>query len=285
MTTIIDSKIKEFQRLIVSLHTQFDEINKTLKKIPTDNNPELADEIAAFNLQYQYTISTDNLLKTVVPLDTPATLAHLTTAINLIQLYFQGTQSLSSILADLLNSLTPIDGIDDAINIIRKSVNQIAIDRTTLQKTLNRVLREFDSEISDLNLKSLLQRIRGILSTLDRFIQNPPIKLNVLSPVIDDLIDHLKTAQALFKSFNRKGDDLTGDEPDEIKQLILNWGEAIRKIETLEATDSIKNDLNDGTKAGAAIAQSIQLHELLESNYDYLTALIRSGDLESAGIL
>lgn len=287
MTNSFGSLIQQFQTVMSTLRSQFSHLNSALKDISTANNPELAETIAAFKLQNDYTTSTDNLLKTV-PIGGNATLANLTTAINLVQLYFQGTQPLNSILANLVDLLERVDApslpASTSIEDIREKISQMLSDRGALQKFLNRVLRDFNTEISDLNLKSLLQRSNAILSALDK-LKNQVINLTILSPVIDDLTDHLKTAAELFKSFNRKGEDLTGNEPNEIKQLVLNWGDAIGQIEELEKSDGIKADLSDGSKGRSAIARSIQLHDLLEANYDYLTALIRSGDLESVGIL
>ncbi len=76
-----------------------------------------------------------------------------------------------------------------------------------------------------------------------------------------------------------------GNEPGEIKQLIRNWGDAVAQIEQLEQGPKMQGELGDPLNSRPAIAQSIQVHDLLEANYDYLTALVRSGDLESAGVL
>jgi superfamily I DNA/RNA helicase len=216
-----------------------------------------------------------------------ADIGKLTTATNLIQLYFQGTQPLGQILSNLIDSIENL--VQSSLNGVtfdqfRQSVKQILDDRQALQKTLNRVLREFGTEIDEQDLQKLLQRSSTILNELNNL---NPTGFEDLSPLVQEFIAHLKKAQELFKKFNRQDEDLTGNEPDEIKQLIINWGDAIRQIEKIEQTDpEIKNELNnDVSKNREAIAQSIKIHELLEQNYDYLTTLVRSGDLESAGIL
>ncbi|OUL28938.1 hypothetical protein BV378_06985 [Nostoc sp. RF31YmG] len=252
---------------------------------PSTNVPELKEIIYAFLSQHNYTENTNNLLKS--NLFNNADIGKLTTATNLIQLYFQGTQPLGQILSNLIDSIENL--VQSSLNGVtfdqfRQSVKQILDDRQALQKTLNRVLREFGTEIDEQDLQKLLQRSSTILNELNNL---NPTGFEDLSPLVQEFIAHLKKAQELFKKFNRQDEDLTGNEPDEIKQLIINWGDAIRQIEKIEQTDpEIKNELNnDVSKNREAIAQSIKIHELLEQNYDYLTTLVRSGDLESAGIL
>lgn len=284
MTNSYGSLIQQLKNLMDKLTTDFGALATLTQNIDASQNSELQKVLDGIKLQNNYTGSTNNLL-TPLPIDANATLANLMTAINLVQLYFQGTQSFPQISSNLLGNL-PNTFNDAQRDAIRTSTQQVLDDRTTLQKALNRVLREFDSEISEKSLESLVQQSRAILSALDPLKKKSSLSLNDLSPISNNFISHLKQAGELFKSFNRKSEDLTGSEPNQIKQLVLNWGEAIRTLEELEKDDGIKQELGtDVKKSRTAIAQSIQLRNLLETNYDYLTALVRSGDLESAGIL
>jgi hypothetical protein len=246
---------------------------------------ELADTIDAFHSQVNYTTNTSNLLNGVPP--TNAKLEDLNTATNLVQFYFQVTQPLDQVLSNLkgfdLSTFTKSTGggnvnPDD----VSTDIQKILRNRKELQQSLNNALREFSSELDELHLENLVQ----ISNTIVGELKNPaPTTFNALSFVIDGFIDHLKSAKEFFKAFSRKSEDLTGNEPSEIKQLARNWGDAVTQIETLEQNDLIRGELNNAGKSRAAIAQSIKIHDLLEANYDYVTALVRSGDLESAGIL
>ncbi|MEH1852132.1 MAG: hypothetical protein V7L11_10690 [Nostoc sp.] len=293
-----------FDSLIQELQTKIDKLNKSegnssgsllqllshAKLIdltqstpkPTSNSLELNEIIYAFVAQSDYT----NNVLSIFP-SSSATLEGLNSAINLVQLYFQGSKPLPQILSNLIDGIESLNPdptnpkiID--INSIRKSVNNIITDRNNLQNSLNKVLREFSSGVDEQNLQQLVQKSINILDALKK----PPVTFDKLSPLIKEFIDHLKEAQKIFRTFSQKVEDLTGNEPDEIQQLIRNWGDAIKQIEALEQGNKIKTEFNNDAKnSRVAIAQSIKIHELLEQNYDFLTTLVRSGDLESAGIL
>jgi hypothetical protein len=291
----------QFDRFITDLQKGMDKLSNAsglsglFKNLGNDLNNftantlplELKESIKAFESQFHFTTSTDLLLNKVI--NSSAKVEDLNTATNLVQFYFQGTQSLNQILPSLLEILESLNSSqfgNTDLGTVRNHVQQILSQRKELQKNLNKALQEFGSELDEIDLDNLLQRSGVILNELSSFIPSGNMLFNQLSSLIDDFVDHLIKAQKLFKSFGRKSEDLIGNEPNQIKQLILNWGGAINRIDELEKTDAIKDNFNrDASKSRSAIAQSIKIHELLEQNYDLITVLVRSGDLESVGIL
>jgi hypothetical protein len=83
-----------------------------------------------------------------------------------------------------------------------------------------------------------------------------------------DFINYMVSTEKVLKSLDRRGVSLPERE---INQLIKNLGCAVKNLPPTSTND--------------AIAQSIQIHDLLEENYSFLSDLIRSGDLVSPGIL
>jgi hypothetical protein len=293
MPNIFDSLINELQSRMGNSADPLgtDALLKKLKDdLPNPTStaitkiPELADTIDAFQSQATYTTSTSSLLQNVH--HTNAKLEDLNTATNLVQFYFQVTQPLDQILSnlkgfDLSNFPKSNGGGTVQPDDVNSDIQNILKNRKELQKSLKKALQEFGSEIDELSLEKLLLDSNTILNQLT----NPaPTTLTALSNVIDSLITHLGNAEKLFKNFSKKNEEFTNNEPDEIKQLIRNWGDAVTQIELLEQND-LRGELSDAGKSRAAIARSIKIHDLLETNYDYVTALVRSGDLESAGIL
>jgi hypothetical protein len=252
------------------------------------NIPKLNEIVAAFRSQVTNTTNTATFLN---PLGgSSATLQDLNTATYLVQVYFQVTQPLEQILSNLVDLLADTDlsalsrsgvgGGNVSLEAIRNDILDILDNRQELQKSLKTALREFGNAANELGLEQLLKNSALILDQLKN-----STTLDRLTQVIDALIDHLKAAQKLFKTFNQKDEELTGNEPDEVKQLIRNWGDSLAQIEQIERKSTIQSDLSDPNNSRPAIARTILVHDLLEINYDYLTSLIRSGDLESAGIL
>lgn len=280
MANPFDSLIKDLQKNIDDLNKSEGALSTSLGKL-SGIPLEIQEIISAFISQSNFTDNVSRLFPTTI--DT--TLEEFNSAINLVQLYFQASKPLPQILSNLTDGIESLDpGFSvPTLDNLRKSVKQILDDRQALQKTLNRVVQEFSSGVDDQNLQQLVKRSSTILKDLNSL---QPAGFDDVSSLITEFITHLKKAQEFFKSFSQKGEDLTGNEPDEIQQLIRNWGAAISQIEKLEKGDPIKKDFNNKvSKSREAIAQSIKIHELLEQNYDSLTTLVRSGDLESAGIL
>jgi hypothetical protein len=254
--------------------------------LTTDSNnnavsKELKDIIAAFTSQNTYTDSTLAFLNSLHP--PTATLETLKTATNLIQIYFQVTQPLEQILSDLIDNLPPAAEVKGGVTSakIQASIKTIKIDRQDLQKVQDKALQEFGSVLEELDLQKLVQTSSVILIEL----KNSP-NLDVLSTAIDRLISHLTSAQEFFQTFGENDGNITGNEPNEIQQLIKNWGESVAQVETIEKINpTIQSALGIPSNSRLAIAQSIKIHDLLETNYDYLTALVRSIDLVSAGSL
>ncbi len=292
MTNLFDSLINELKSRMSTDPLGTDALFRKLKNdLPNLASPtvnkirELTDTIDAFHSQVNYTTNTSNLLNGVHA--TNAKLEDLNTATNLVQFYFQVTQPLEQVLFnlkgfDLSNFTKSTSGGNFNPDDVNTDIQQILKNRKELQKSLNNALREFGSELDELHLENLVQISNTIVGELKNLA---PTTFNALSLVIDGFIDHLKNVKKFFKAFSQKSEDLTGNEPNEIKQLARNWGDAVTQIETLEQNDLIRAELNNAGKSRAAIAQSIKIHDLLEANYDYVTALVRSGDLESAGIL
>jgi len=287
MVSQYDSLIQDLQNNIGDVNTSEDDVlSKVLNPLKTITIPiELQGIQQAFQSQHDSTKHVSELLHNTnnFPL-TNATLEQFHSAINLVQLYFQGSKPLPQILSNLIDGIENLDSSITRPDQFRQKIQKILDKRQVLQKTLNRVLREFVTEIDEQDLQQLVQKSSMILNEMN---SPNPANSDELSHIIQEFIGHLKQAQVLFKTFRKKGEDLTGNEPDEIKQLILNWEAAINRIKKIEQTDpEIQNDLNnDVNKSREAIAQSIKIHELLEQNYDSLNTLVRSGDLESAGIL
>lgn len=247
---------------------------------------ELQDVLAALLSQDSYTVSTSDLLNKLASSTNPATPKNLETATNLIQIYFQVTQPLEQILSDLVDNLpsplpkttsptvTPTD--------IQNSIQQIIRDREKLLEVQDKALQEFGDVLDELSLEQLARASNSIKIELKN-LSNPSFP--ALSAATNRLINHLENTRKFFSNFSKNNGDLTNNEPSQIKTLISNWRESISIIETLEQTDLIRQELSYPGKSRSAIAQSIKIHDLLEANYDFLTALVRSIDLVSAGSL
>jgi hypothetical protein len=297
MAQPFDRLIKELQVLMSNLNSNNTDLlgvlksatligndNKPLKKTPGQNpanlSKELQDILAAFISQYDYTASTLTVLNSLQP---PSVIETLRTATNLIQIYFQVTQPFEQILSNLIDNLLPDSALSGNITSanIQSNIQIINTDRQNLQKIQNKALQEFGSVLKELDLQKLVQTSNVIFTEL----KNSP-NLDVLSTAIDRLISHLTSAQEFFQTFGENDGNITGNEANEIQQLIKNWSESVSKIETIEKTNpTIQSDLGIPINSRLAIAQSIKIHDLLETNYDYLTALVRSIDLVSAGSL
>lgn len=292
MTNPFASSIQELIDSMKRLHDtnntsgSFDQFKSLLtNSSPQSPSPELSEIISHVQSQYTYTKSTSTLLHPILKQD--ATFADLTTATNLIQLYFQGTQPFDQIFSNLVSNLVSIKFAK--IEEIKKGIETIAADRKNLQKTLDRILQKFSSQIEELNIDALFQSSIDTLLGDSQTILND--LLNLPSPnnpnptdvirVVKNFIDHLKKARDTFKKFDRKGISLDNSDVGKLKKLIGNWEKI---IETLQIVTRNEN-LSISTDSRNAIAQSIEIHELLEENYGYLSDLIRSGDLVSPGIL
>jgi hypothetical protein len=245
---------------------------------------ELKDIIAAFTLQNTYTNSTLGILNSLQPSTTfIVTIETLRTATNLIQIYFQVTEPLEQILSDLIDNLpSPLTGT--TLTDIQTSIQRIKTDREKLREAQTNALQEFGDVLDELDLEKLVQKSNTIRTEFENLSTSLPSPID-FSNEIEFLINHLGKADKFFKDFSENNGNLTGREPNQIKTLIRNWGESVALIETIEQTDPIRRELSDPDKSRSAIAQSIKIHDLLETNYDYLTALVRSIDLVSAGSL
>jgi hypothetical protein len=288
MAEPFDSIIKDLKKLMDALKKDSADLLSLLKKanlLDTNNDPtsnlskELKDLLAAFVSQGAYTFSTSKFLAEIST--TTASADDLKTVANLIQIYFQVTQPLEKILSDLLDNLPSSLQNNDVVG-IETSVQTIKTNRNDLQEAQDIALQEFGDVLDELSLEQLVRASNSIKIELKN-LSNPSF-LELLA-AINRLINHLENASKFFSDFSKNNGDLTNNEPSQIKTLISNWRESISIIETLEQTDLIRQELSYPGKSRSAIAQSIKIHDLLEANYDFLTALVRSIDLVSAGSL
>lgn len=288
MAEPFDSIIKDLKKLMDALKKDSADLLSLLKKanlLDTNNDPtsnlskELKDLLAAFVSQGAYTFSTSKFLAEIST--TTASADDLKTVANLIQIYFQVTQPLEKILSDLLDNLPSSLQNNDVVG-IETSVQIIKTNRNDLQEAQDIALQEFGDVLDELSLEQLVRASNSIKIELKN-LSNPSFP--ELSAAINRLINHLENASKFFSDFSKNNGDLTNNEPSQIKTLISNWRESISIIETLEQTDLIRQELSYPGKSRSAIAQSIKIHDLLEANYDFLTALVRSIDLVSAGSL
>jgi hypothetical protein len=144
--------------------------------------------------------------------------------------------------------------------------------RQSLAKTLNQILDQLNLTRDDVNIKGLVDESQRILDALNAV--NPD-----LTVIIPRLINHLKLARDTFKRLIPSGISLDEEDVINLKKLAGNWGKITEKLQAISVANSALN------ASRTAIAQSIQIHDLLEVNYDALAALVRSRDLESTGIL
>jgi hypothetical protein len=298
MAQPFDSIVKEIKDSIIALNLDRKDLFKDLKNaklIDTNDKPsttlnssplssEFQDVIAALIPQNNdYTENTSAILNILNPLNSLATLETLETATNIIQIYFQVTQPLEQILSDLFDNL-PSTLSSSNTKTIQTHIQKIKTDREKLREAQTNAVQEFGDVLDELDLEMLVQNSSTILKDLKN--PNNSTNLLTLSTEIERLINHLKKAGKLFKDFSENNGNLTGREPNQIKTLIRNWEESVSQIETIETTNpNVQSDLSKPDNSRSAIAQSIKIHDLLEANYDYLTALVRSIDLVSAGSL
>jgi hypothetical protein len=297
MAEPFDSLIKAIQDSMTTLKNDSATLLSLLQenKLIDDANKqvsiskELKDIILALTSQDNYTEGTLKFLGNPPPIK--YILKDLKTVTNLIQIYFEITQPLEKSLSDLVTLLPSQLQGKIAAN-IQANIQAINIDRINLLEAQTKALQEFGSDLQELGLKELLKTSNSIRIKLKNLSINPadPKLPAQTSPVdfsteIDRLIIHLNQANEFFKTFNENDSNVTASEPNEIQILISNWGDLVSLIDKIEQTDSIRQELSDPAKSRSAIAQSIKIHDLLESNYDYLTALVRSIDLVSAGSL
>jgi hypothetical protein len=216
------------------------------------------------------------------------TLESLKTATKVLQSYLKSTEEPLNTIFDKLENVHennfPANNNSVTPAILKVKIKKIRSDRESLNGILERALQEFKSEKGEKGERQLEGLVKVSGTIVDELKKDSSfISLPNVSSVVNEFVEHLRKSKNLFKDFNRQGQDLTGDEPKEIGQLIQNWGEAITRIGLLQQKDSISAELGNVIVSRSAIAQSVQMHELLELNYDYLTALVRSGDLVDPG--
>jgi hypothetical protein len=267
--------------------------SNALSKVTASKAPissELQDLIAAFITQDKYTDYTSTFLKGLITPNQPAKPEDLEAATNLVQIYFQVTNLLDQTLSNLVDNLLPDSDLSGSITstTIQDSIKIIKDNREKLQEAQAKALEESRGILGKLNLKKLVQRSESIKTEF----KNLSIVFTPTQPSSGDFSDavellrkHLENAGKFFEDFSKNNGNSTGDEPNQIKTLISDWGESVALIEKIEQADSIRAYLVDPSNSRLAIAQSIKIHDLLETNYDYLTALVRSIDLVSAGSL
>jgi uncharacterized protein YjgD (DUF1641 family) len=280
------SLITEFKKSIEKLSNTtstgfLDEIHKKVKDLinpPT----ELSEAVSAFQSQKEYTKNIFAILKGISDVSISG-LENLKTATDIVQFYIEYTQPLEQILSQLIDRLdSKTSPQKEIISDIKTKIPEIDKVKKDISRILEKSLEEFGDKFDDLNLQTLVLSSGNILDELTRFSGD----LTALENTINSLTNHLENARKFFKNFINNNGNLTGSEPNQIKTLIHNWGESVTLIETIETTNpNVQNDLSNPSNSRSAIAQSIKIHDLLETNYDYLTALVRSIDLVSAGSL
>jgi len=287
--------IGNLAKLMKVLATAAKELENHIKAInPTDpkykgTNEDIARALEA--LQEGLTGYTDKVLAT---LKQKSGFEDLVFAIKLVETYLQETKSLDKSLSTLKELDTPITShpkfktTDTNFPAECKSSQSniyevVPCVRQSLSTTLNNILDQLNLTPDEVDIKSLVQESRNIISALDTISSSSSStpKLTDVSPVVARFISHLKKARDTFKQFSRNNISLDAGEVNALKELVSNWEKITQKLQTITA----KEDLSDPQANRDAIAKSIQIHDLLEVNYDSLTALVRSGDLESAGIL
>lgn len=252
-----------------------DELKDQAGKILTPS-VKLNEIISDFTTQSICTKGTFTLLPS------KGTIEELKIATNLVQIYSERTQSLKQILLDLPASL-PSTLPPNNTQKIQDTIKKIEIDLDRLQGTQKDALQELGKASKKPDLTKLSQ-MSDLIKTNFKNLSASPIQANFLDE-IQNLINNLISAGEFFKNFGENNENLNDPETEQIKKLISDWGESIALIEMLEQTDSIRTYLIDPINSRFAIAQSIEIHNLLENNYDYLTAIVRSVDLVSAGSL
>jgi hypothetical protein len=205
-------------------------------------------------------------------------------AVNLVQNYFKATKSLDSILLQLQNilpnlSISKVTINPDPNRIVLPLVVTVIKDRSELHKALGDSEGELNSmkpKISEgAEIKFLLMSSEKVLDVV--------LKDSTLSVFqrVAQFAAHLEEAREILKTLSRIGISWGGSETDDVQKILTNWEEATKKVAELETSASPSDvQLNRQT-----IAESIQIHDLLEVNYDYLSELVRSGDLVDPGNL
>ncbi|HEY9614307.1 hypothetical protein [Allocoleopsis sp.] len=273
------------QQLIVCLQNLIKNLEFSAEEACRLAIPEL--QKALQNLQQSPTEYTKIFLSKV-NLDFDGLLA----AVKLVQIYFQTTQPLNQTLTDLKNTLTRLSecdikdigplNTDNKPSQVLELVEPVEQDRCNLHHKLcegEGALKQGKGPIEEIDqIQSLRMGSEEILRILDN--QVPQRKLSVFQRMAQ-FIAHLKEVKETLNFLSRQGTCLSDTEIEDIKKLIQNWGKAIEKIQNLENIE----DLTDVSKSRQAIAQSIQIHDFLEENYNYLAEIFRSNALLSAVIL
>lgn len=274
---------KDEQELIVSLQNLIKNLEFSSEEAGRLANPEL--QKALQKLQQSPTEYTKIFLGKV-NLDFDGLLA----AVKLVQVYFQTTQSLNQTLTDLKNTLKTLSDIKDIgpLNTDNKPSRVLELIEPVEQDRLDLHNRLFESEGILKQGKHTIHEIDQIqilhmgseeaLHILDNKV--PHRNLSIYQRIAQ-FVSHLKEAKKTLKDLSSQGTSLSDKEIEDLKKLIQNWGKAIEKIQELENLD----DLTDASKSRQAIAQSIQIHEFLEENYNYLAEIFRSNAILSSVIL
>jgi hypothetical protein len=214
----------------------------------------------------------------------------LSEAVSLVKNYFRVTKSLDSTLPqlkDTLNGLSQkIDNVTIQPNpktvalIVSQSISPLGV--VELRSALLTALGSSEVELNFSNfqlsegeeIKFLRRSSNDVLTVLK------DTTLSVFQRVAQ-FVDHLEGAREILKTLNRKGVSWGGSETDDVQEILTNWEAATKKVAELE-TSASPSDVQLNRQS---IAESIQIHDLLEVNYDYLSALVRSGDLVDPGNL
>jgi hypothetical protein len=206
-------------------------------------------------------------------------------AVNLVQNYFKATKSLDGILPQLQNTLSNLSISKVAITpdprkIVLPLVGTVITDRSNLHSALG----GSEGELNSMKPKiSEGAEIKFLLMSSEKVLSNEVLKDSALSVFqrVAQFAAHLEEAREILKTLSRIGISWGGSETDDVQKILTNWEEATKKVAELETSASPSDvQLNRQT-----IAESIQIHDLLEVNYDYLSELVRSGDLVDPGNL
>ena len=169
----------------------------------------------------------------------PADLDDLRTAVRVVQAYLDATKFM--------------DHIDLAILIPPEALKDSEAKYQAVRKARQAVRDKLD-EIRNADLGTLAQ----LVAESAALVQNPCVNVSAF-------IDHLQEAHDILR--NLKSEDAPLDDLL-IAQLVDNWEVAVKQL------DETRIAVGNEHERRAAVAHTLQIHDLLEEIYSFLTEVV-----------
>ena len=215
-------------------------------------------------------------------------------ALNLVRIYLETTRPLNYLLPEIKQIASNLDTrrFPNATT-VANDVDPLIVARTNLEQMQaqfqeaieeNRATGKRQRPDERNQIEILEQGSKELLDLLDdkEIIgkTTKPLKLTIAQRFAQ-FIEHLKEARELLKHLSHRDGTMTSHELTNISRLLEHWERATQKLQALSGVEDLNN--TQGTRH--AVSQSIEIHKLLDENFNYIAEIFRTRDSYSSIIL